>query len=78
MAKISEGNGRRRQSFYRQGHFASRSKPFWRPSDLTHFAHCCVGKLGNIDILPSLAAPQKPNWALSKMASNLEGEWNRP
>jgi hypothetical protein len=55
MAKISEQNVRRRQLFCLQGRFASRSKPFWRPTDLTHFVHCFVGKLGNIDILPSLA-----------------------
>jgi hypothetical protein len=56
MAKISEQNGRRRQLFCLQGYFVSRSKPFWRPLDLTHFAHFCVGKLGNIFIFPSLAA----------------------
>jgi hypothetical protein len=46
----------RRQLFCLQGHFASRSKPFWRPADLTHFAHGVVGKLGNICIFPALAA----------------------
>ena len=56
MAKIWEQNVRRRQLFCLQGHFGSRSKPFWRPKDLTHFVHYIVGKLGNIDIFPSLAA----------------------
>jgi hypothetical protein len=46
MAKISQENVRRRQSFCLQGHFTLRSKPFWRPADLTHFVHCRVGKLG--------------------------------
>ncbi|MEY4620605.1 MAG: hypothetical protein RIS65_1777, partial [Pseudomonadota bacterium] len=46
MEKISKENVRRRQSFCLQGHFALISKPFWRPSDLTHIVHCCVGKLG--------------------------------
>ena len=55
MAKISEQNVRHRQLFCLQGRFAPRSKPFWRPTDLTHFVHCFVGKLGNIDIFPSLA-----------------------
>ena len=58
MAKISQQNVRRRQLFCLQGHFAVRSKPFWRPSDLTHFVHNCFGKA---------------RLALNKMASNLEG-----
>jgi hypothetical protein len=37
MANISEENGRREVWFTLQGHFASRSTPFRRPLDLTHF-----------------------------------------
>ena len=55
MAKISAENGRREVWFTLQGHFLPRSKPFWRPKDLTDFVHCCVGKLGDIDISPALA-----------------------
>ncbi len=67
MAKISEENVRRRQSFCLQGHFAARSKPFWRPSDLTHFVHCCVDKLG-------LRTTKSGAYrlALNNMASNRE------
>jgi hypothetical protein len=56
MAKISKENDCRRQLFCLQEHFTLRSKPFCRRKDLTHFVHCRVGKLGNIDIFPSLAA----------------------
>ena len=68
MAKISKENVRRRQLFCLQGHFISRSKPFWRPSDLTHFVHCRVGKLG-------LRTTKSGAYrlALNKMASNREG-----
>jgi hypothetical protein len=72
MAKISEENVRRRQLFCLQGHFALRSKPFWRPSDLTHFVHCHVGKLG-LRTTKSCAY----RLALNKMASNREGVFNR-
>ena len=68
MAKISKKNVHRRQLFCLQGHFVSRSQPFWRPSDLTHIVHCCVGKLG--------LRPTKPSacrLALNNMASNREG-----
>ncbi len=57
MAQQSEGNGRSQAVILLgYGHFASRAKPFWRLKDLTHFAQGVVGKLGNIDIFPSLAA----------------------
>jgi hypothetical protein len=68
MAKISKENVLRRQSFCLQGHFVSRSKPFWRPSDLTHTVHCHVGKLGLRTTKPALC-----RLALNKMASNREG-----
>jgi len=73
MAKISKENVRRGQSFCLQGHFALRSKPFWRPSDLTHTVHCHVGKLG-LRITKSCAY----RLALNSMASNREGvfEWS--
>ena len=69
MAKISQQNVRRRQSFCLPGHFVSRSKPFWCPSDLTHFVHCYVGKLGL-----RTTKPGAYRLALNKMASNLEGD----
>ncbi len=72
MAKISEENVRRRQLFCLQGHFAFRSKPFWRPSDLTHTVHCYVGKLGL-----RTTKPGAYRLALNKMASNREGIFNR-
>jgi hypothetical protein len=68
MAKISEENGRRRQLFCLQGQFALRSKPFWRPLDLTHIVHCHVGKLG-LRTTKSRAC----RLALNNMASNREG-----
>ena len=71
MAKISEENVRRRQLFCLQGYFASRSKPFWRPSDLTHFVHCIVGKARLRTTKPALC-----RLTLNKMASNLEGGFN--
>jgi hypothetical protein len=71
MAKISKENGRRRQSFCLQGHFVSRSKPFWRPKDLTHFVHCHVGKLGL-----RTTKPGAYRLALNKMASNREDGFN--
>jgi hypothetical protein len=72
MAKISEENVRSRQLFCLQGHFALRSKPFWRPSDLTHTVHCYVGKLG-------LRTTNRGAYrlGLNKMASNREGIINR-
>lgn len=69
MAKISEQNVRRRQLFCLQGCFASRSKPFWRPADLDHFAHCCVGKARLKTTKPALC-----RLALNKMASNLNDD----
>ena len=69
MAKISEQNVRRRQLFCLQGYFVSRLKPFWRPSDLTHFVHCVVGKFGHRTTMPISC-----RLALNKMASNLESE----
>ncbi|WP_397604250.1 hypothetical protein, partial [Sphingorhabdus sp.] len=54
--------------FCLQGHFALRSKPFWRPKDLTHFAQGVFGKLG-LRTTKSRAC----RIALSKMASNHEG-----
>jgi hypothetical protein len=72
MAKISKQNVRRRQSFCLQGHFALRSKPFWRPSDLTHTVHCRVGKARLRTTKPALC-----RLALNSMASNREGEFNR-
>jgi len=68
MAKISKENVRRRQVFCLQGHFVSRSKPFWRPADLTHFVDCHVGKLG-LRTTKSGAC----RLALNKMAPNREG-----
>jgi len=72
MAKISKENVRRRQLFCLQGHFVSRSKPFWRPADLTHFVHCRVGKLG---LRTTKSGAHR--LALNKMASNHEGGFNR-
>ena len=72
MAKISKEKGRLRQFFCLKGHFVSRSKPFWRPQDLTHFAHGRVGKLGHRTTMPSAC-----RLALCKMASNLDGLFNR-
>jgi hypothetical protein len=72
MAKISKENVRRRQLFCLQGHFVSISKPFWRPSDLTHFVHCYVGKARLRTTKPALC-----RLALNKMASNLEGVFNK-
>jgi hypothetical protein len=66
MAKISEQNVRRKVWFTLQGHFASRSKPFRRPTDLSHFVHCCVGKARLRTTKPPLC-----RLALNKMASNL-------
>jgi hypothetical protein len=73
---ISEGNGRRRQLFCLHGHFALRSKPFWRPSDLTHFVHCFVGKLWSQRRPPVKYRhiPVTCRLTLSKMASNLDGD----
>jgi hypothetical protein len=72
MAKISKQNVRRRQLFCLQGHFASISLPFWRPSDLTHIVHCYVGKLG-------LRTTKSGAYrlALNNMASNREGAFDR-
>jgi len=72
MAKISEENVRRGQSFCLQGYFASRSKPFWRPSDLTHIVHCHVGKARLRTTKPALC-----RLALNNMDSNLESGFNR-
>jgi len=72
MAKISEENVRRRQLFCLQGYFASRAKPFWRPADLTHIVHCCVGKARLRTTKPTLC-----RLALYNMASNLESGFNR-
>jgi len=69
MAKISEENVRRRQLFCLQGYFALRSKPFWRPKDLTHFVHCRVGKARLRTTKPTLC-----RLALNKMASNLDDD----
>ncbi len=71
MAKISEQNVRRRQLFCLQEYFVSRSKPFWRPQDLTHFVHCLVGKLGHRTTMPSAC-----RLTLNKMASNLDSILN--
>jgi hypothetical protein len=48
------------------------SKPFWRPSDLTHIVHRRVGKLG-------LRTTKSDAYrlALNNMASNREGALNR-
>ncbi len=48
------------------------SKPFWRPSDLTHIVHCCVSKLG-------LRTTKSDAYrlALNNMASNRDGAFNR-
>jgi hypothetical protein len=75
MAKVSKANVRRRQLFCLQGHFALRSKPFWRPSDLTHFVHCRVGKARLRNTKPGLC-----RLALNKMALNREGKikWSWP
>jgi hypothetical protein len=40
--------------------------------DRSHFAHCCVGKLGHRATMPSAC-----RLALNKMASNLEGGFSR-
>ena len=40
--------------------------------DLTHFAHCCVGKIGHSTTMPNAC-----RLALSKMASNLERAFDR-
>ena len=69
MAKISEENVRCRQLFCLQGYFALRSKPFWRPSDLTHIVHCFVGKKRLRTTKPALC-----RLALNKMASNLDDD----
>jgi hypothetical protein len=44
------------------------SKPFWRPSDLTHIVYCHVGTLGL-----RTTKPCANRIALSNMASNREG-----
>ena len=72
MAMVSEQNVRRRQLFCLQGHFVSRTKPFRRPQDLTHFVQCCVGKTRLRTTKPALC-----RLAPNKMASNLEGGFNR-
>ena len=72
MAKISEQNVRHRQLFCLQGRFAPRSKPFWRPTDLTHFVHCFVGTLGL-----RTTKPVACRLALNKMVSNLVDLFNR-
>ena len=69
MARISEENVRRRQLFCLQGHFVSRSQPFWRPLDLTHTVHYHVGKLRL-----RTTKPCAYRLVLNSMASNREGE----
>jgi hypothetical protein len=70
MAKISEQNARSQAAILPASvHFASRSKPFWRPKDLTHFAQSVVGKLGHRTTMPGAC-----RLTLSKMASNLDDD----
>jgi len=45
-----------------------RSKLFWRPLDLTHFVHSCVGKAHL-----RTTKPPRCRLALNKMASNRDG-----
>ncbi len=46
-----------------------RSKLFWRPSDLAHFVHSCVGKAHL-----RTTKPVRCRLALNKMAANRDGE----
>ena len=52
-----------------------RSKSFWRPSDLAHFVHNCVGKAR-----PRPTKPPRCRLALNKMASNRDDgfKWSCP
>ena len=61
-----------RQLFCLQGHFTLRSKPFWRPKDLAHFAHGVFGKLGLRTTKPCAC-----RIAMNKMASNRESDFKR-
>ena len=84
MAMILEQNDRGRQLFCLQGHFVSRSKPFWHPKDLTHFVpfDCLQGRRSGQALLRwrtlryrhILAARRL---ALNEFAPNLEGVFNR-
>ncbi len=71
MAMRSEQNGRRRQLFCLQGHFAPRSKPFWRPEGFDPFCPFLRWQAQKY-----LHIPVACRLELGKMASNLESIFN--
>jgi hypothetical protein len=70
MAKISEQNARSQAVILPASAFCFEIEAILASlRDLTHFAHCCVGKLGHRTTMPSAC-----RLALSKMASNLDDD----
>jgi len=62
MAQMSEQNVRRRQLFCLPGYFAPRTKPFWRPSDLTQLSITALAKRDLEALSPRYAALPTTEW----------------